>query len=407
MKYQWWVWAVLLLIVTALAWAADVEPIAVPRSREHGPSPEVMACRNCEKTEIYRLRIVNDANGDITGSHDQGKTWEPIGHVVAYSQKVTNQGYTASKWARNSAIAATAVNAIHVRTGYNAKDDKGIVFSILPQEMQTEAGKKLASFTSPDGIYTDIPGGTGIFGGHWAPILGNPMYLEKPAGLEPMPEGYVPHKGDVFVVCVLEPVDSPMEFVFENRFGGMITMVGWDGARKVIGQVLKPVCGVGRFTGTQYTDIGRLRANHNGVIDISVSPNKTIGGFQIIPREHAMSTEMVRARTFTQWMVIGPLDARDPSWEGTAPLFLDYMRPSWGENDWDEAGSLDKICDRTLIQVRIKEGSWQPLPSLVFDPDLKKPLPDWANTALQDVTHVRIILPVPERLRTVPPQKVP
>ncbi len=366
----------------------------------HGPSPEVQPYQNSPRAEVYRLRIANDANGDISGSRDAGKTWELIGRVITYTTKVSEQGYTASKWAPVGAVAATAVNAIHLRTGYNAKADKGVVFSILPKEMMTASGVKLQSFLSPDSsIYTDIPGGTSIFGGHWAPILGNLVYLETPAGLQRLPDGYRPKQGDVLVIPVMEPADLPQAIVFENRFGGYITAIGWDGKETLVGQVLKPVAGVGRFTGTQYAAVGRLRANHNGVIDISTSGFGAISGFQIIPREHAMSPEMVRARTMTQWMVIGPLDARDPSWEGVAPLFRDYLRPSWASDDIERADWLNRLEDRTHIDMRLKNGPWQPLPAFTFDPDLSKPFPDWGNTALQDVTHVRITFPVPVALR--------
>jgi hypothetical protein len=376
-----------------LAQAPDV-------ARTHGPSAEVLVQQTSPRSEIYRVRVVNDANGEIAGSRDGGKTWETIGHVLTYTTKVGNQGYTASKWAPIGAVSATAVNAIHIRTGYNAKDDKGIVFSLLPAELMTEAGRKLQSYMSADAsIYTDIPGGTGLFGGHWSPILGNPVYRQQGDTLARLPDGYVPAKGDMLVIPVMEPADAPQAVVFENRFGGFITEIGWDGTETLIGQVLKPVAGVGRFTGTQYSDLGRLRANHNGVIDVSVSRYGAIGGFQIIPREHAMSPEMVRARTYTQWMVVGPLDARDPSWEGVAPLFLGYLRPSWSADDIEQKDWLTRLLDRTHIDVRIKNGPWQELPTFAFDPDLSHPLPTWANDALQDVTHVRITLPVPQSLR--------
>lgn len=373
---------------------------ALPVSRQHGPSAEVAAYQHPERVEICRIRVVNDTGGVIAGSRDSGKSWQVLGHVLGFTQKVTNDGYTASKWAPIGAVSATAVNAIHLRTGYNAKNDRGVVFSILPKEDMTEAGRKLQSFLSPDAsIYTDIAGGTGIFGGHWSPILGNPVLLESAGGLTPMVDGYVPKRGDVLVIPVLEPVNAPQAVEFENRFGGFITLVSWDDSRTLIGQVLKPVEGVGRFTGSQYTGVGRLRANHNGVICVSLSPLAAISGFQIIPREHAMSPEMTRARTMTQWMVIGPLDARDPSWEGVAPLFLGYLRPEWGPNDTASPDWLRLVSSRVSIQVRIKEGPWQAPPSFTLDPDLNKPLPAWANTALQDVTHVRINLPVPEHLQ--------
>ncbi len=93
-----------------------------------------------------------------------------------------------------------------------------------------------------------------------------------------------------------------------------------------------------------------------------------IGGFQIIPREHAMSPEMTRARTMTQWMVVGPLDARDPSWEGVAPLFRDYLRPNWADNDWDGPDWLQRVTSRVLIEVRINNGPWQPVPPVLLRP---------------------------------------
>jgi len=387
-------------LLIAVVLRADNVAAMEKQTRSHGPSPEVEAQQNTPKVEIYRLRIVNDASGPITGSRDGGQTWTPIGRVLTYTTKVTNQGYTASKWAPMSAIAATAVNAIHVRTGYNAKDDKGVVFSILPLEMSSETFRKVQetqSFMSPDSsIYTDIPAGTGLFGGDWSPILGNPIALETADGLQALPAGYAPKQGDVFIVRVLQPVDTPHAFIFENRFGGYIIEEAWDGSQKVIGQVLKPVQGVGRFSGTAFCDTGRLRANHNGVIDISTSKMGDTGGFQIIPREHAMSPEMTRARTMTQWMVVGPLNALDPSWEGVAPLFRDYLRPSYGADDWSSPDWLRLATSRVQVDVKYADSKdWQPMPAFKLDPDLNKPFPDWANTALEKVTVIRIVLPVP------------
>jgi len=382
--------------------ALRADDIAAMReqSRGHGPSSEVAVQQNVKKVEIYRLRLINDAGGLIAASRDGGQSWTTIGRVLTYTTRVSNQGYTASKWGPMSAVAATAVNAIHIRTGYNVVDDRGVVFSLLPLEMSTEAVRQAQeknSFMSPDSsIYTDIPAGTGMFGGDWAPILGNPIELETPDGPAPLPENYAPKKGDVFIVRVLQPADTPHAFIFENRFGGFIIEEAWDGSQRIIGQVLKPVQGVGRFSGTAYCAAGSLRANHNGVIDISTSKMGDTGGFQIIPREHAMSTEMFKARTMTQWMVVGPLNALDPSWEGVAPLFRDYLRPSYGADDWESPDWLRLATSRVQVDVKIKDSTdWQPMPAFKLDPDTAKPFPDWANTALQDVTQIRIVLPAP------------
>jgi len=395
-----WMLGVLVIVAAvSTGWAEDVEA-ARTRARSHGPSPEIAVHQRPETVEIYRLRLVNDRDGLITASRDGGKSWLVLGHVLSFTAKVSHEGYTASKWAPFSAVAATAVNAIHIRTGYNARQDKGVVFSIVPLEMSdaaVRAANARLSYTSPDSsIYTDIPAGTGLFGGDWAPILGNPVARETAQGLAPLPDNYAPAQGDVFVIRVLQPTDTPRAFIFENRFGGFITEQSWDGQERIIGQVLKPVQGVGRFTGTKYADVGGLRANHNGVIDVSTSKMGDTGGFQIVPREHGMSPEMVRARTMTQWMIIGPLNALDPSWEGTAPLFLGYLRPSYGADDYARPDWLPKMLSRVRVYARIKGGPWVYLPACHLDPDVSKPFPDWANTFLQDVTHLKISMPVPE-----------
>lgn len=390
-----------LLAILLLTIRSIVAQSLIPAPVLHGPSPEVMEYQHPAQAELYRLRFVNEDQGAISGSRDGGKNWLVLGHVLVHDEQVSNQGYTASKWSPESAVCATAVNAIHVRTGYNPTDDLAVVFSILPKEMLTDEGRKLQSFYGPDAsIYTDFAGGTGIFGGHWSPLLGNPIELEQNGALTALPLNYVPKKGDIFIIRVFYPLNAPKAIIFENKFGGMITVVNWDESEKIIGQVLNPVAGVGRFFGGQYADVGRLRANHSGVIDINVSPVGGIGGFQIVPRAHAMSPQMDGTRIGNQWMVVGPLDARDPSWEGVGPLFAGYLIPNWAPEDWRASNWQRRLAADTIAQVRIDNGPWQSMPRFQLDPDMAKPLPEWANTALFHVSHFRILLPSISALRS-------
>src|SRR5690606_29025231 len=89
---------------------------------------------------------------------------------------------------------------------------------------------------------------------------------------QPLPAHYVPQIGDVWTIPIMRPLRYPRQITFENRFGGFIWLQFRGEEPRVIGQVLRPVEGVGRFVGSYFAGVGRIRANHNGVIDISTSP---------------------------------------------------------------------------------------------------------------------------------------
>ena len=366
----------------------------------HGPSPEVAPEIKIDKIEIARLRIENIQNGEISGSRDEGKTWTVIGHIAIPTIKVNLKGYNASKYGPTGTVVATAVNAIHLKAGQNTsipneKEGRGIIWSLAPTA-DTAAGQvSLQSEVSPgSAAYTDMKGGTGIFGGIYTPFVGNPILLDndKNNTLTPLPDNYVPKLGDVWTIKIERPRRYPREIVFENRFGGLITIEYRGEKPRVIGQVLRPVQGVGRFVGSYFSEVGRLRANHNGVIDISTSPYGKIGSFQIVPANHAQSPETHYIRELTQWMVIGPVNALDPSWEGVAPLYSDFLRPRYDKADWDDPDAIEGLLGRFRFEVKLQgKTEFQPMPDFHMEPGA--PLPTWAGTALANVTHLRIVFP--------------
>ncbi len=390
---------------------------------QHGPSPEVQAENTVPKIEIGRLRVHNIQGGEIEGSRDKGLTWQMLGHVIGPTQKTNPNGFTASKYGPPGRVVATAVNAIHLKAGQNTKADRGIIWTLSPASTTSSGRVSLQSEISlGSSVYTDIPGGRGIFGGPFTPFVANRIYLdnERSNTLTPLPDNYKPKLGDSWVIKIERPRRYPREIIFENRFGGLITIDYRGQKPRVIGQVLRPVLGVGRFVGSYFAERGRLRANHNGVIDIGLAPPETrgttgrVGSFQIVPANHAMSAETTYIRELTQWMVVGPVSALDPSWEGTAPLFSQFLRPRFDpadfQGDWvdDVAGRFYFDCKMRLKNGRISD--WQPLPYLYLDP--KKPLPSWAATALEKMTHLRIVFPftyndppqTPEDSAATPPE---
>jgi len=344
--------------------------------------------------EILRLRIVNDAGGEVSASADGGLTWQVLGHVLRYTTQANRKGYTASKWVPAGHVAATAVNAIHLNVGLNEEDDRGIIFSILPRQFVAPP-KDYRSFLSPDSsIYTDIPAGEGIFGGRFAPFVGSPVYTSGPCGeLAPVESGYVPRQGDRLVIVVLQPQPYPISVEFENWTGGSIRMRYLDGRETLLGYVVRPVRGVGRFEGALYTGLGRIRANHAGVIDISTSPVGCLGAFQIIPFGHSLSPEMNLAWERTQWMIVGPVNDDSPLWQGLMPLFYQHIRPDYLPGDLYGRDWESSLLARFLVDADTGSG-WGPMPLERLAADASAPLPGWADQALGELRRIRILFPL-------------
>ncbi len=364
-------------------------------SADHGPSPETLAEAASETIEIGRVRLHNIKGGLIEGSRDAGLTWAPLGHILQPVIKVNRRGFNASKYGPVGTVVATAVNAIHLKAGNNTEENRGVIWSLAPLA-EDQAGKNsLQSEVSPQSAaFTDIPGGSGLFGGFFTPFVGNPLFLDNDRNnvLLPLPDNYVPKLGESWVLQIRRPARYPREIVFENRFGGLITIQYRGEEPKVIGQVLRPVVGVGRFVGSYFSEVGRLRANHNGVIDVSTSPRGAVGSFQIVPANHAQSPETHYIRELTQWMVVGPVSALDPSPEGAAPLFSRFLRPRYDTSDIQNPDPVEGVAGRFYFDVKkAGKADYEPMPQIWALAN--KPLPSWLGTALGKVEKIRIVFP--------------
>lgn len=333
-------------------------------------------------TEAYRIFIENKNDGRIAVSVDQGKIFMEAGKVLVPVNARDEDGYSASRFIATGEVAASAINAIHIKAGRQKA-----IFSILPKEFLNSSKKTNSYLNKSSSIYTNISMNHSIFGGSFSPVVGSEVLVN---GIS-MPDNYFPKVGDWFMIQVSRPQKYPVEIVFQNKFQGKVVMKFDDGAEENIAYVLKPVAGVGRFAGTQYLNAGRIRANHAGVIDISISNPPQAGGFQIVPAAHAEDPEMKKTRIMNQWMVVGPEDLSGKPLEGMAPLFKNYLKPSYNEEDIFAQDWEEKLLSHFLVEVKIKD-AWQPIP--IFAMDVDRELPPEANTFLKDVEEIRILFPL-------------
>ena len=285
--------------------------------------------------ELHRIRLVNRTFGAISVSQDGGKSWLRIGRVLrpltGKYKEIGPKEFTASDWAPICSVAATAVNAIHVKV--DQLDPHAAVFSILPKELMPGADRPASYYDALSTMYVDCSVAEKIFGPTWSPTVGTPYFLEHPMTrkLTKAQRGYAPNVGDRLVFIVERKSPTLQKLIFENMFGGRVTAHFDDGTSWIVARVLRPVTGTGRFGGTKYTTPGLLRANHPGVACFSTSPVDELGGFQIVPSEHASDPELFYVRQIPAWLVVGPpgaLDAKQRGGlEGSWPLFRGTFRP--------------------------------------------------------------------------------
>lgn len=346
--------------------------------------------------EYFRIKVWNLPGGTVEVSRDQGKSWEELGRVIRPTTRVDRAGYAASRWVDDGKVAATSVNAIHVKTR-SGTDEQGMIFSLLPREFN-QLLKQYGSYFSPDSsVYTDIPAGEGIFGGGWAPFVGNVVMVSRPgAEVVPIPKDFIPAIGDKIYIMVDQPVAVPKEIFFENWAEGKVTIKYWGGEEEVIGKVVQPVAGIGRFEGTRYASPGRIRANHAGVIDVSTSPLGKIGGFQIVPSQHGAKMGVGAGKA--QYLIVAPVEEKGKKLEGRPPLFKSFIRPDYLADDLTEANWRERLEKRFLVDVKLADSKqWEPMPVIAFDEYfLIGGLPPWANKSLENVSRIRILFPASE-----------
>ena len=320
--------------------------------------------------DMIELRIPCTAGENATAIMPRGEVIT-LGQVLKAPVKTNYPAYTASKWSSPSTVCASAVNAIHLLV--NVEGGRGRIISLVPSVTVAPAAAPGAYFS------LDMPAGTGIFGG-FAPLTGSKVTILHGGQESDLTD--TPSEGDTLIIRTAIASQSGVYMTdIENRPGGRVTVYDAGGAR-VVARVVRRIAGVGRFGGTVYQKVGRIRASHSGVIDVSTSPRDEVGGLQIMPLKHALTShEMLNAWKLTQWMIIAPLPD-EPDLEGREPLFKSALVP--GPQLGDELPDVLSYYGRKpLVLCRRDGGNWEKLPSVSGKVD----------DGLSDITHLRIYFP--------------
>jgi len=290
---------------------------------------------------MFTIHIPMEVRAQAQLIFPDGSTTD-VGRVLAFPSNSRHPGFTASKYGIGGQVIASASNAHHIQI--SVEEGSGRTMSIIPSVTFANAPGFGTSFVI-EGV-----GGSGLWG-EYSPFVGSPVYILNQIGMPVLFNNIQLYQyATALQVRVYRPEREIEYFEIENKeFGRAWFHDGYEDHQFAV--VESPVSGTGRFEGTLYQGRGLVRANHPGVICVSTSENRQIGGFQIIPLGHTYSTEMQRMRRMHQYIVLRGVNFEDLT--GQAPFFRGYLRP--GDM------SAEDLTGRVKCKI---DGEWQDIPNI-------------------------------------------
>jgi hypothetical protein len=239
-----------------------------------------------------------------------------VGNVRTVPGKTRYPGFTASKYGIGGQVIATAANAHHIQV--SVENGAGRTMSVIPSE----------TFVAASGIGTSFViegvGGTGLWG-KYAPFVNSPVYIVNQVGVPILFNNFSLFQyAKALEIRVYRPAQEIDYIEIQNKEGGLAWHHDENGDHQ-FAVVEHSVTGTGRFEGSLYQGPGKVRANHPGVICISTTNRRDIGGFQIVPLSHTYSKELQKTRRMSQYIVLRGVDFEDLT--GQAPFFRGFIRP--------------------------------------------------------------------------------
>jgi hypothetical protein len=336
-----------------------------------------------------------------------------IGTVVRPATMLNTESFHASLWGGPGTVVASAVNAVHIKAYDQPGLPRAAVITLLPSQLLSHELDGSQARLRDDQIYTDIPGGHGIFGGAYPVIAGNPARVYRNMRrVEFSPGNTSLRQGDVIIIQVQAPLEWPRMLTVQNAPGGKVTMRDAGGADVECGSVEKPVTGTGRFSGGAFCAAGGIRATHTGVLDIDFSPQGLLGGLQLIPHAHSLSPELTYSQESPPYgILLGPggsdLRGQAPVYSGyiypqsglEEPKLLPHLRVSVQFEDYTRRGG-------TAVEVEPGPVPWVTLPSLSGREDLSDLRAiriEWLPQAAHKPAPTSAAPPSPTAAEAVPP----
>ncbi len=376
---------------------------------------------NTQTVRAFAILIDNSEDGAIS-IIKPGKITE-IGAVVRPAFQAERAPdlfwayhYCGGQNGSKGAVVGAGVNTIDIRCGPNRSYDPqrpnnwlASVISVIPFTEEENA--------TPNDIVVTCPGGSDIFN-KWSPFVGNPVYAmdgEEWISIDSYFTSPTRNAPRMILIDVRKPKLYLPYIEFENWIrgdtikgetmtdDGGVWILNQHGEKNKIARVLQRLESTGLFTGSEYAEVGQVRINTPGLLEISTNrwrgriedPNDR-GGVEILADNDAKYLHynlgyqsIIGGKPY---MIIGSLDSQpsdlaNPVYTddngllikptmGSPPFFNGFIRPHYEIDNFESS-----------FRVFISEDfgrTWRAIPEITgtAQPGEISPVHYWTNIRL-------------------------
>lgn len=374
-----------------------------------------------QTVRAFAILIDNSEEGAISiikpGSITEiGVVVRPAFQAERASDLFWSYHYCGSQNGSKGAVVGTGVNTIDIKCGPKRVYDPlkpnnwlASIISIIPFTEEENA--------TPNDIVVTCPGGSDIFN-RWSPFVGSPVYAmdgEEWVSIDNYFSSPTRSAPRMILIDVRKPKLYLPYVEFENwvrgdtikgetpEDDGGVWILNQNGERKKVARVLQRLECTGLFPGSEYAEVGQVRINTPGMIEISTNrwkgriedPNER-GGIEILADNDAKYLHynlgfqtIIGGRPY---MIIGPLDSQpsdltNPTYTddsgllvkptmGLPPFFNGFIRPRYEVDNFESS-----------FRVFISEDfgrTWRAMPEIsgATPPEEISPVHYWTNIRL-------------------------
>jgi hypothetical protein len=284
-----------------------------------------------------------------------------LGTVLQPASYLEQAAFAGGDTREQQVVATSAVDQVRLRLYADSAAAEGGYLALLPQERRFAAADGAFESPLPSAIYTDMPAGTGLFGGTYPLIAGNPvMAYHGVAHADFSRESTALTTDDLIVIEVRGPAEWPAHLDITNEAGAKLQLQLVDGTQIPCGFATQVLTAPFALAGAAVAQPGAISTAGDALLAIACLPGQR-DRLEIAPLGVAIGE---RDPELPPRLLVANGDGFSPV--GQPPLFSGYLYPLSGLE-------TPRRLPWLRASVRLGESTnWLPLAEVVVPESLQQ-----------------------------------